>query len=277
MIQITKDDFEQALPVGVSAHDTVYESISPAIATMLDNYCSMLLGEAGIKRVDSDDGSSLKQYFKMMVCIDAFLSVFRQLDLVLTPTGFGIVSNDTISPASKQRVDALEGQLRTALCRARAMTVKLLCSAEWGRGPEAKNFIRYLYTEHNFFFSGQGSPAKTYQDWQAFQTAISDTDEQLRLRFGDDLIDDFLDALRCNDHDRLTVYASAMQLACDVTDKWATMGKAAAVTPMFRRLERLVENDAETYALYRSSTAYEIAHIEHFSNKKDSSAYVFNG
>lgn len=277
MIQITKDDFEQALPVGVSAHDTVYESISPAIDIMLDNYCSMLLGEAGIKRVNSDDGSSLKQYFKMTVCIDAFLSVFRQLDLVLTPTGFGIVSNDTISPASKQRVDALEGQLRTALCRARAMTVKLLCSAEWGRGPEAKNFIRYLYTEHNFFFSGQGSSAKTYLDWQAFQNAIIDTDVQLRLRFGDELIDDFLDALRCNDHDRLTVYASAMQLACDVTDKWATMGKAAAVTPMFRRLERLVENDAETYALYRSSPAYEIAHIEHFSNKKESSGYVFNG
>ena len=157
------------------------------------------------------------------------------------------------------------------------MTVKLLCSAEWGRGSEAKNFIRYLYTEHNFFFSGQGSSAKTYLDWQAFQNAIIDTDVQLRLRFGDELIDDFLDALRCNDHDRLTVYASAMQLACDVTDKWATMGEAAAVTPMFRRLERLVENDAETYALYRSSPAYETAHIEHFSNKKESSGYVFNG
>lgn len=109
-MKLTKQDFELALPVGISAHDEVYDAVSPAIATALDNYCSMLLGDVGIKRVtESEEDSQLKRYFNMLVCIDGFLSVFRQLDLVLTPTGFGIVSNDTISPASKQRVDALEG------------------------------------------------------------------------------------------------------------------------------------------------------------------------
>lgn len=109
MITIYKEDFERALPVGVSAHDEVFESVMPAIDSTLDRYCSNMLGEAGIKLVtETDDDSALKFYFKKLVCIDAFLSVLRQLDLVLTPTGFGIVSNDNVSPASKQRVDALE-------------------------------------------------------------------------------------------------------------------------------------------------------------------------
>ena len=129
MIAIEKQDFEWSLPVGMSAHDEVYDSVKPAIDTALDNYCITLLGDVGIQQVmAAEEGTALKRYFKMMVCIDGFLSVLRQLDLVLTPTGFGIVSNDTVSPASKQRVDALEAQLRTALCRARAMTVHLLRS-----------------------------------------------------------------------------------------------------------------------------------------------------
>lgn len=276
-MKLTKQDFELALPVGISAHDEVYEAVSPAIATALDNYCSMLLGDVGIKRVtESEEDSQLKRYFNMLVCIDGFLSVFRQLDLVLTPTGFGIVSNDTISPASKQRVDALEGSLRTALCRARAMTVHLLRSAEWGGTAAARNFIRYIFTEHYFFFNPQATASLSYQDWLNMQPAIVDTDEQLRLRFGDEQVDDLLDAYRCSYHDRLTPYASVLQLCCDFTSRWSTMGKSALATPQYRRLVREIESDSTTYALYHGSEAYKAAHVEPFANTKESSAFVFN-
>lgn len=277
-IVINKDDFELALPVGVSAHDEVYETIKPNIGIALDNYCNMMLGDAGIERLRAvGDNSSLKQYFKMLVCIDAFLTVFRQLDLVLTPTGFGIVSNDTVSPASKQRVDALEGSLRTALCRARAMTLNMLRSDTWGKTPEATNFIRFVYSEHYFFFSPMATMARGYQDWAAMQTAISDTDEQLRLRFGDEQIDDLLDAYRCDDKNRLKAYATVLQLTCDLTDKWATKGKAAVNSSLYRRIEREIESDAITFALYHGSTAYNTAHGPIFTNNKNSAAFLFNG
>jgi hypothetical protein len=186
-IVIDKQDFEWSLPVGMSAHDEVYESVKPAIDTALDNYCITLLGDIGIQQVmAAEEGTALKRYFKMMVCIDGFLSVLRQLDLVLTPTGFGIVSNDTVSPASKQRVDALEAQLRTALCRARAMTVHLLRSNEWGCTAKAVRAIRYAYTDHYFFFASASSGAYSYKDWQNMQPVIQRTDELLRVRFGDE-------------------------------------------------------------------------------------------
>lgn len=278
MITIYKEDFERALPVGVSAHDEVFESVMPAIDSTLDRYCSNMLGEAGIKLVtETDEESALKFYFKKLVCIDAFLSVLRQLDLVLTPTGFGIVSNDNVSPASKQRVDALEGSLRTALCMARAVMVDRLRSAEWGTTNEAKVYIRYVYTEHYFFFSPKASPARSHTDWQNMQNTINYADEQLRLRFGDEQMDDILDALRCNDLHRMIAYAGAMQLMCDFTDRWATMGAAAKDSPLFRRLEREIEGDAGTFALYHGSSAYKAAHVPVFENKKDSTAFVFNG
>lgn len=278
MLNISRQDFEQSLPVGTSAHDEVYESVAPAISTTLNNYYTMLLGDSGAQRIESPDESTpLKQYFKQLVCIDAFLSVFRQLDLVLTPTGFGIVSNDTISPASKQRVDALEGQLRTALCRARAMTVDLLRSPEWGGGSEAANFIRFIYTEHYFFFSPANTGSRSYLDWQALQTAILDTDEQLRLRFSDEQLDDILDAYRRADRNRLKAYTAFMQLACDLTDIWATRAKAALQSSVYRRLQREVEQSPDIFTLYAASDAYKAAHQEPFRNTKESTAFLFNG
>lgn len=278
MIIISRQDFEQSLPVGASATDEVYESVAPAIDTALNNYCTMLLGDAGAQLVKSPDESTpLKQYFKQLVCIDAFLSVFRQLDLVLTPTGFGIVSNDTISPASKQRVDALEGQLRTALCRARAMTVDCLRSPEWGSGIEAANFIRFIYSEHYFFFSPANTGSRSYLDWQAVQPAVQDTDEQLRLRFSDAQIDDILDAYRRADANRLKSYAAFMQLACDLTDLWATRAKAALQSPTYRRLQREADGNLALFAPYAASDAYQAFHREAFRNTKDSSAFLFNG
>ena len=52
------------------------------------------------------------------VAIRAMLRVFRQLDIVLTPTGFGVVSTDNVKPASRERVAALRDELQCNLLSA---------------------------------------------------------------------------------------------------------------------------------------------------------------
>lgn len=174
MVTIDKVDFERALPVGASSHEEVYLSVQGAIGEQLVCSTESLLGEAGEKMVDAaENDSPLVLFFKKYVCLSAFLSVLRQLDLVLTPTGFGIVSNDNLSPASKQRVDALDGLLRTERMKALSMTVNLLRSEDWGKTDQAKRYVPYLYDAYAFFFSA--TPYRTYQDWTAFQGAIEGT------------------------------------------------------------------------------------------------------
>ena len=277
MIIIDKPDFERALPVGMAANEDVFASVYPAIEDAMNNYYEILLGDIGAQAVESaDDDAPLKRHFKALVCVAGFSSVARQLDLVLTPTGFGVVNTDTVSPASKQRVDALIGQLLTARSKARAMVAHLLRADEWGATPQAVRAIRYLYTDHYFFFGNEDNNY-TAQDWVAQMAAVIDTDEQVRLRFGDEQIDDMLDAYRRNDRDRLRGYAGALQMICDLTDKWAVMGRKAVETPQYRRLVREMEGDNNIFALYHGSEAYKAAHIENFKNNKESSAYLFNG
>lgn len=47
-------------------------------------------------------------YAQKVVAYHAFLTAIPSLDLVLTPTGFGIVNTTTIVPASKERIERLQ-------------------------------------------------------------------------------------------------------------------------------------------------------------------------
>lgn len=277
-ITITKNDFEEALPVGAAANDSVYESVEPAIARQLSFSNDALLGVAGMQRMEElGEGSTLVNWYKQLVCLSAFLSVLRQLDLVLTPTGFGVVSNDNLAPASKQRVDALEGELRTQYHKTLAMTLNLLRSENWGATEQARHFIGHLYDEYTFFFETHRNA--TYTDWNGYQQTIEEAEETLRTRMGDRQMDDILDAFRRGDPNRLEPYRDLISLIVKFTDTWATKSLGTLKQPVYRKLMRILDSDdnKEIFKLYRESIAYKANHYEPYQNSKDSAGYVFNG
>lgn len=277
-ITITKDDFEKSLPVGTSAHEEVFGSVQPAIGRQLEFSNDNLLGTAGMEYMDSlGDSSQLLSWYKQLVCLSAFLSVLRQLDLVLTPTGFGVVSNDNVAPASKQRVDALEAQLRTQYYKVLSMTLNLLRCGTWGVTAQARHFIDHVYDEYTYFFSTHtGSSAA---DWLSFRQTIEDAEEMLRTKMGDAQMDDILDAFRRRDTARLEHYRDIIGLVVKFTDSWAVRGLATLKQPVSRRMMRVLDDDsnAEYFKLYRESASYKANHYEPYRNTKDSAGYIFNG
>ena len=261
-ITITKSDFEQALPVGAAANDSVYESVKPAIGRQLAFSNDALLGVAGMTYIEErGEDSTLMKWYKQLVCLSAFLNVLRQLDLVLTPTGFGVVSNDNLAPASKQRVDALEGQLRTQYWKTLAMTLNGLRSENWGATDQARHFIDHVYDEYTYFFETHRNG--TYIDWNSYQTTVEEAEEMLRTKMGDRQMDDILDAFRRSDPNRLELYREVIACIIRFTDTWAVKVDS--------------EEGKETFKLYRESIAYKANHHETFTNTKDSAGYVFNG
>lgn len=50
-----------------------------------------------------------------IVALKAFADAIPSLDIVVTPTGFGVVSTDAIAPASKERIDRLVNSLRNEI------------------------------------------------------------------------------------------------------------------------------------------------------------------
>ncbi|MGN1239308.1 MAG: DUF6712 family protein [Paludibacteraceae bacterium] len=118
-----------------------------------------------------------------VLATDAFLRAVPSLDLVLTPNGFGVVSNNTIAPASKDRVD----RLLTSLENSRDFAIdqllhELLVQSEWRTTPQGRFFLSTLFqTPLSLPLELRGNRA-----WEVFQQTHAQfilTEQELADKF----------------------------------------------------------------------------------------------
>lgn len=274
-MQITKQDFERALPVGTSAHIEVFQQVQPAIEGVATSYASQLLGKEGNAMLaDIHADNYLPQEYKRLVCLTAFRSVLRQIDLVLTPTGFGIVSSGGVAPAAKHRVDALYYQLLDEEMKARATVVFLLRSLSWGTTVQATYALPYLYTAHRFFFVDSYN-TRSANDWDNFQSAVWGTDAIMRNAMGDAQMDELLRCYRCKSLS--PKHEPVVEGVCRLTVMYAQKGNGILKSPLYRQVMQLLDEDAETFSQYHQSVQFKANHHENFQNRKDSAGFFFNG
>ena len=108
-LEITKSDFEKAVPAAREPKGKIFEVMEDAIMAKVEQIGDSLLGEPGIAAVEDSENTLhdyLRSAVKRLACVSAFLEEMRGLDLVLTATGFGVVSTQDTAPASKMRVDS---------------------------------------------------------------------------------------------------------------------------------------------------------------------------
>ncbi len=277
-MEITKTDFEKSLPVGMRANTDVFDKVSPEIERQQHVLQRDLLGETGTEIVNADGADEfLVREYKSLVCIRAFLTVLRQLDLVLTPTGFGVVSNQNTAPASKTRVDILETSLRTALMRARADVIMMLRSDKWGTSIQARRAIPTLFTPYYFCYESTFQFVAAAETWEKVQQPIAEAWSEIRRYIGDEMTDELLDAYRKADSDRLETYNPVIEAIQYIIDRWTQVGHVVTHGAEWRRLFTYLDADPVAFRLYKDSAAYKLTHHEHFKNSPDSTAYVFNG
>ena len=270
-MEITKTDFESCLSVAVSAHVEVYEKVEPHFNSTYDDCKASVLGDVGTDAAESGDNAELIKAVKQWVCLQAFLSVFRQLDLVLTPTGFGVVSTNQMAPASKQRVDALIGHLRDSVLIAHGRLLTALCKVSgWGSSEVAKENIDNLFFDFRMLQKMQG-PAASHLEWQAAQRLIGEADEHLRLKLSNQYMDALIEHVRCG---TVTVDDNPVIFQCrHIINLWVA-GDQEAVKLKMRRLLNMLDADLEKYSIY-GEFGYPVNHHETFQNTQDAPAYIF--
>lgn len=268
---ITKIEFESFLSVATSAHMEVYEKVEPHFAATYDECKADVLGDVGASAAEGEQNPTLTEDVKRWVAIRAFLSVFRQLDLVLTPTGFGVVSTQQMAPASKPRVDALVGHLRDSALRAHGQLLESLCSVDgWGTTAQAVGNIDTLFYDFRLLQKMQG-PAVSHLEWQNAMRLIGEADEMLRLKLSNEYMDALLDGVRrsaTTADDRPVVF-----LCQQIISLWISSDHEAVKLKM-RRLLNMLDANPEKYTTYHQY-GYPVNHHETFQNTQDSPAYIF--
>ena len=83
---------------------------------------------------------------RQIVCYEAFRRALPHLDVILTPNGFGIVNNQNIVPASKERINRLLDTLLENRDAALLQVLALLCSnSEWLASSQAEFFRATMF------------------------------------------------------------------------------------------------------------------------------------
>lgn len=270
-MEITKQEFENIVSVATSAHVEVHEKVEPHFAASYEECKASVLGDVGTEAADGDNHPGLTKVVKEWVSLHAFLAVFRQLDLVLTPTGFGVVSTQQMAPASKQRVDALIGHLRDSVLIAHGRLLSELCNlSEWGTTTQAKENIETLFFDFRMLQKQQG-PAVSHLEWQAAQRLIGEADEALRLKLSNEYMDALLDQVRCGN---ISADNRPVILLCrQIISLWIA-GDQETVRLKMRRLLNILDADLEKYSIY-AEHGYPVNHHETFQNTQDAPAYIF--
>ena len=110
MINITAEQFEQLLPFVGAATEDVFTKALPSMENVYFDLVATVIG-SDFEDAACAEGSALLGNVRSYVILKAFILRLRSNDLIMTDNGFGIVSNENISPASQARVDALLREL----------------------------------------------------------------------------------------------------------------------------------------------------------------------
>lgn len=272
-VKINKPDFDLAIPAAKESKGTIFAKLEKKINEAIVDICEDILGEVGIRFVNGNPESVATWAVKVLASVDVFLKEMRGLDLVLTETGFGIVSTNNTAPASKMRVDALDGELRLKWLRAHDELLKQCFKME-GWYQQGLVIIDTLFCFFDFLKQFAGYQAPISKDWENATATILDTDRWLRDKISDEFMDELISQMATNslsDKNKGVVHQIRRIIGV------AILGNKGTANEYFRRLMNTLEGDLESFGTYAGSQAYEVNHFKPYENKAEDSAFHFVG
>lgn len=212
-----------------------------------------------------------------VVAHEAMLRAVPSLDLVLTPNGFGIVSNQNVAPASRERVSRLIASLETSRDNAiEQLITYLFRETEWYDSPTRHWFTATLFPnldlanlcgfiEHRWAnYLGLRSNAIT------IETEIANdyvSPEQLAVFRNEVFCMDFEFSLQTSQH------TSVLQQLRSIIVRMLR-GEPTPIQSL-RDIVDFMRKNEEQFAEFRHSDTYRLYEPPIFENKKKSHGYFF--
>lgn len=214
--------------------------------------------------------SVLIPLLKRYICLKAYSLAIPSLDLVLTPTGFGVVSNQNLAPASADRVRALRESARDDADAALEDLIDALRSfEEWTDSARSAPFFGSIFWRaDNLRYFGKAEA--TRRDLIEMRPEITRAEDGLIKLIGREQFFGFCDAIK---HNELTDAQSEALRRCRLYV--VAVKNGVGVIQAKKLLLNTLEENLDAFPLYALSTNYEANHYEPYRNKKDDTCYFF--
>lgn len=280
MINITAEQFEQLLPFVGAASEDVFTKAQPSLENVYFDLVATVIGEEFEDAACAEDGP-ISGNVRSYVILKAFILRLRSNDLIMTDNGFGVVSNENISPASQARVEALLRELTYKQDQQLHGVLNRLRTVEgWSETMQANNNIA------SFFWSPQALRAYstirgfvTFDDLAAHRSEIGTAELMLRKQFSDSLIEQLLEEERKAQYEPF--HRNAIVKMCHFIGAHVST-KETPADPRYKELTyaavaNFIEENIDKFPKYKDSSAYKANHTQAYENKADDPTFFFAG
>lgn len=168
----------------VAGEQSLYDKIQFHLMQSETWLTNTFLSTDTLSRIKSySDSTPLLHHCRMALAADAMLHAVPQLDLILTPNGFGIVSNQNIAPASKERIERLLLSLEKLRDDAIAIVLAMLPEAHhWTASPQYGYFAATMFPTLDLVTS-LGYTDHIWQRYQDIHTQLISIEHRLESDF----------------------------------------------------------------------------------------------
>ncbi len=265
---ITREIFEKHVSSATNADNAVFDAVTSELE-VAENFITEKLGLSVFDAIPD----RILYFYERAVCLYAYSIAIPHLDLVLTPTGFGVVSTSNVVPASADRVHRLLSAVCAAYNDAIDEIIALLrYDDQWNDTEKAKELFS------SFFWSGRqfrrcGYPNAHRSELMEHMPAIDISESELREAIGDEIIDELLTCIR-----RAEVSAS-QRVLIRMIEQYIIADIGEALYYEMRTLRNsiiryLIKNIKE-FPTFENSSAYRALKQEQYENKKDDPCFFF--
>lgn len=281
-MKITIDDFNATCPAAVTPGNEIFQNITAQIDNWTDWARSLSTPEVfdRLDKLDSepiaddfDTLTALRSYLAGFICSMAFWDAIPQLDLVLTATGFGVVSNANVAPASADRVAALRNQMRRqALVNLEAAIDELRTLGVAAKSTQCARFFRSLFWRASHM-RRIGIINPTFDDLQQHMPALHHAQQALSRHISSEQMEALLRAQASAEADAevcILIDKCRDYIAYHVTDR-LQLCKTYAL-----EIIAYMERNLDKFPEYRDSQTYKANHFEHYQNKADDPCFFFH-
>lgn len=266
---ITKEIFESVCPSAVMPDDTLFDRIQDYISKGEDLACSIM----GVAWANYEDNATLALHAHRVIGLHAYVEALPHLDIVLTETGLGVVSNQNVAPASSDRVNRLRKQIQDSRDDAIDDLLDALRGVEaWRPSSKALQYFSSLVWNARLQLPIMGIT-------EAHRTKL--TELRPKITAAEELLQQHISGL-------LHIELCNVQLANTATAKQNTVinkslffigaylaGDRAMSRFHLAKLVEYLEENIEDFSTYEASTAHQANTFTPYENKKDDTTYFF--
>lgn len=272
-IIIKREDFERAVPAFRSPTPEVWNKVQRYVEGCTANWQAIITTDATLP-------DHMAATLATAICLRAAYDAVPQMDLVLTPTGFGIVSNQNTAPASRERVDALRLQLRRDACRLEDNVLSYLAATDMMtlRRSRAGSL---LWTPSLCTLYGIRTPEGgevLREEFDAMATALHAASARVVDVISPELYAALVTRQYAADADLTpdttpTAYGEALLMARQLMAAHVMHGRGIA--DHTRHLINYIEAHADLLDEYRLSPTYQARHTTQYENKQTDPSFFF--